>query len=317
MSKNRKKVPDFFIVGAPKCGTTSLQYYLSQHPEIYFSPIKEPVYFAKDIVENAKRCKSGRAYFLDKKYFLRKHPLQMHIAYIEDFNLYLQLFSYMKEEKVAGEASAYYLFSSVAAEEIYKFNKDAKIIIILRNPVERAFSHFLMNLRDGIINNNDFLDEVFSDYEKGKNECRQNCLEIGLYFNQLQRYFNLFPENNIRVLIFEKYTKNLPETCRDLFAFFGVKKDFEVDFSKKLNKALNPKLPWINNKIKDLRRKINLIFPFKTPELIKKTYNYLFMENEKPLLTKREKEKLLSLFKEDILKTQSLLKIDFSFWFDI
>ena len=105
--------PNLFIVGAPKCGTTFLYHYLKQHPEIYFPDFKEPHFFGSDLIR-----KNG--------------------AYDLSLNNYKSLFN--SDKKIIGEASTFYIFSKNAAKEIYDFNPDAKIIIMLRNLVDLAYS---------------------------------------------------------------------------------------------------------------------------------------------------------------------------------
>ena len=126
------KKPNFFIVGAPKAGTTSLYAYLSMHPEVFMpSTIKEPDYF------------SHKAILAQNLYYNTTH--------VTNLEEYLDLFSLANGEKAIGEASVSYLYYQEAARNLYDFNPEARIIIILREPVERAFSHYLMDARLGLI----------------------------------------------------------------------------------------------------------------------------------------------------------------------
>ena len=109
-----RKKPNFFIVGAPKCGTTSMNAYLKQHPDIFVPERKELHYFGSDLAFQ-------RDSFLEEAY--SKH------------------FENWEDQKVGGEASAWYLYSERAAEEIHQFNSDAKIIIMLRNPADMVHAH--------------------------------------------------------------------------------------------------------------------------------------------------------------------------------
>jgi len=156
--------PNFFIVGAVKAGTTLLYHYLSQHSNIYMCPIKEPHHFCTDI-----RCEDfsqdyRRQTCFDMEKYLNKSPLQMkHIAFIESRKQYLDLFREMKSERMAGEVSTGYLFSHNAAKEIHKFNPNAKIIMVLRESVERAFPHWVMDLRGTDVYRKSFLDAIEVD----------------------------------------------------------------------------------------------------------------------------------------------------------
>ena len=119
--------PNFFIVGAPRCGTTSLWYYLSQSPEVFMSTKKEPKYF--------NSYESVRLYF--------DPP-------IRDKKKYLELFHEVRNERAIGEASTSYLADPSTPELIHKVLPESRIIISLRDPVERAFSHHLLDLRTKI-----------------------------------------------------------------------------------------------------------------------------------------------------------------------
>ena len=111
--------PNFFIIGAPKCGTTSLSIYLAEHPNVVMSLPKEPHYFSTDI-------ENGR---------------------ITDQSKYLACFSANQNSSAIGDASTLYLYSKVAINNILAFNKDAKFIVMLRNPTEVAFSFHQLALK--------------------------------------------------------------------------------------------------------------------------------------------------------------------------
>ena len=123
-------LPTFFIVGAPKAGTTSLYHYLEEHPEVYMSPIKETNFFS------SKQMQEQELYY--------------DATPIQSKNQYLELFKDVSQEKQVGEASVSYLYYTGVAKKILEFNPKAKIVIMLRNPVDRAFSHFLMDKRLGL-----------------------------------------------------------------------------------------------------------------------------------------------------------------------
>jgi len=118
--------PNFFIVGAPRAGTTSLYFYLKQVPEVYLSPVKEPNYFSVKII-----------------------PDDHYLLPIRNKKNYLKLFEKVKDEKAIGEASPSYLEDPETPYLISQDVSDARIIAILRDPVERAFSHYLMMVSQG------------------------------------------------------------------------------------------------------------------------------------------------------------------------
>ena len=199
-----KAKPNFFIVGAAKSGTTSLYAYLNQHPEVYMSPIKEPNYFSTDIDLEAIRPQvKERIKLLDIDSFINgPMDTKIHRAFITKEDQYLALFRNVKNEKAIGDASASYLYSKVAAQNIYKFNSEAKIIIVLRHPVQRMYSHYLMDRRMAV---------TTLEFEKALLEDRNNpsqswgskslYYELSEYFEQVERYYDLFSSKQILILL--------------------------------------------------------------------------------------------------------------------
>jgi hypothetical protein len=180
--------PNFFIVGAPKCGTTALDSYLKQHPEVFIPERKEAHYLCTDF----------------------KAPL-----YIDNLNMYLELFSDAKGFKVVGESSVYYLSSKDAAENIKSFSPDAKIIIMLRNPVDMMYSNHSQLLYSGFETIKDFGQALAAESDRavGKNLPRtlrvsENHLfykEAVKYTNQVKRYFDVFGRENVHVILFDDF----------------------------------------------------------------------------------------------------------------
>ncbi len=171
------------IVGAAKAGTTSLYSYLNNHPKINASIIKEPHFFSDDI-----RCKDispkrkKRTCFNQEKYFAKKILTPKHIAYIESQDNYLKLFDLREDYSYFLDASTEYLPSKSTAKNIYGFNKDAKIIISLRHPAERAYSHFLMDLSGGMLKSKDFIKEIERQRNKKNRNTNGNLyIERSLY----------------------------------------------------------------------------------------------------------------------------------------
>jgi len=220
------KIPNLFIVGAAKAGTTTIYDYLNLHPEVYMSPIKEPHFFSKDINPiNFIDLYKKRVTFDIDDYF-NKNILQLkHIAHINKLDNYLKLFNKVINEKIIGEASTGYLYSNVAAEEIKKYNPAAKIIIVLRDPFERILSHYYADVSTGIQEDKNPLITIKSDYnEKIKGWGITNLyIELSQYKEQVERYYKLFNPNQIQVLDFKEL-----QTMPNLFFgkitnFLGIK----------------------------------------------------------------------------------------------
>lgn len=283
---------DFFIVGAPKSGTTSLYHYLSEHPQVEMSSQKEPDYFSdKAIHEQGMYYAKNRVDTLDK---------------------YESLFV-QKESVVYGEASVSYLFYENVAEDIKKYNPNAKIIIMLRDPIERAFSHYLMDYRLGLIS--DSFENVLAKISKHKNAhlFYQQYIEVSKYAKQIQRYLDFFKKENILFIDYEDFKKNVSKTVDQVYNFLNISTEFVADINTKHNTFIMPK-----NKIIRLiysfvfLRKI-LIFLFPV-YLVKNISVLLFKSDKKPELLKETRSLLSIIFNDDIKKMEEVLAKNYSKW---
>jgi hypothetical protein len=183
----KRSIPNLFLVGAPKCGTSSLYRYLSQHPDVFMSPIKEPQHFAVD---------------------LRLDPRHR----IADRDRYLALFAGAAGRKVVGEASVWHLFSKAAALGIREFSPQAKIIISLREPVSMMYSlhgQFLYSGNEDIV---DFEQALLAEVERRQGRRVPSAAhypgglaytEVVSYAEQVRRYFEVFGRDRVHVLLFD------------------------------------------------------------------------------------------------------------------
>jgi hypothetical protein len=235
--------PDFFIVGAAKAGTTALYDFLSQHPGIYMSPVKEPHFFSRDIDLSLLRKKVKQRIEAEDMdaYFRSGMNRIIHRAYIREQSVYLRLFENAGSDKKAGEASPSYLYSKVAAREIREFNPEARIIILLRQPAKRAYSHYLMDRKLGFTSSSFSValeeDRMHSPKGWGANSL---YLELGFYFEQVKRYLDVFPENQVMVLLQEDLTVRYEDTLRKVFKFLEVDDSIALWPAEKINESVIP-----------------------------------------------------------------------------
>jgi hypothetical protein len=209
------KSPNFLVIGANKAGTSSLHQYLDQHPDIFMSPVKEPMYF--------------RYGFSDEALDLEEKNLVRRLFRTEPE--YLQLFEGAKNEKMRGESSTTYLANSSCAKHIHSFNPEMKIIAILRNPIERAYSNYQMYIRKGL-ENLSFQKAVENERNGLKEKCPQGkkYLKLGKYAQSLSSYFDLFGREQVKVFLYEDM-KAQKELLVEIFQFLEVREDVNIDTS--------------------------------------------------------------------------------------
>ncbi len=242
--------PNFFVIGVVKGGTTSLYHYLDQHPEVYLPSVKETNHFARFDIDEKHFFPN---YALDIKldldnYIASGMKEKVHIAHVNNPEHYKALYNNVGLQKSIGEISNSYMVCQSVAKAIYDFNPQSKILVILRDPVSRAWSQYLMNLRESKTTENDFLSELKADYQriyKGWGVSHQ-YLELGNYSQQLSRYFELFGRSQVHVVFYEQYRENPQLVLADICRFLEVHAEFKFNFSEESNKASIPRSKYLN-----------------------------------------------------------------------
>lgn len=294
-------MPNFLIIGSAKAGTSSLYYYLKQHPQIYMSPLKEPKFFA---FEGEKLNFQGPA-----KDNIDKNS----VTTLEE---YQQLFADVNNEIAIGEASPIYIQSPKAAYSIKKYIPNVKIIAILRNPAERAFSAFSHLVREG--HETLSLEEAFV---KEKERISSKWIDlfhyqkVGFYHRQLEHYFKLFEREQIKIYLYDDLEKDTFKVVQNIFAFLNVDSSFVPDLTRK-NVSGIPRSRFVY----DLFTKDNILKsackPLLGNKIRRKVHKYIATETlkPKPKLPLATKLKLVEVYREDILRLQDLIDRDLSGW---
>ena len=231
-------MPNFVVVGAGKAGTTSLHRYLAQHPQIYMSPVKEPCFFASEIRPDRLTAPIQRHVELQSRALPQiihdGKPFQTLGWIASDWEEYLRLFQEVRGETAIGESSAAYLWSETAAANIRQRIPHARIVMILRDPAERAFSHYLHQLSVGLTGAS-FREhlELCARGDHKKLGVLYPFLEVGLYSQQVQRFLAAFPREQIRIYWYEQDWPQPARLMADLYAFLGVDAGFPTDTSQR------------------------------------------------------------------------------------
>lgn len=295
------KLPNFLIIGAAKAGTSSLYFYLKQHPQIYMSSLKEPKFFAFEGDE------------LDFQGPAKNNIKKFSVTSLEE---YQQLFAGVTEEIAIGEASPIYFEHPKAAQNIKHYIPEAKMIAVLRHPAERAFSAFSHLVREG------YETLSFEDaLQKEEERINQKWLplfyykELGFYYTHLKRYFELFEREQIKIYLYEELAANSIDVVKDIFEFLNVDNNFVPDLTRK-NVSGIPK----SRLLYDLFTKNNAVKsslkPLFSNQIRRQIYNTVTTKtlNPKPKLSSSTKSNLIEVYKEDILRLQDLIQRDLSVW---
>ncbi len=213
------KKANLFIIGAMKAGTTTFINLLALHREIYISPIKEPNYFIDDLPQSLYK---PSLFFDNDTYFNNEFPKPLHLAKIEKENHYQKLFSLVTNEKYLAESSTSYLSAPESASLIKNYNPNAKIIILLRDPLERAFSHYKMDLGLGRIKDSfeHIINDEITQYNKGTLAWSSH-LGMSFYKKSIQNYRGLF--SDVLLLNFEELIKNKKAVLDEVSKFLAIK----------------------------------------------------------------------------------------------
>jgi hypothetical protein len=228
---NQTRLPDFVVIGAGKSGTTSLNEYLKEHPNIFMSTRKEPNFFAYELAkEEDFDLESSKEFYKDS------------VLKLED---YLQLFEGSKEDQLLGEVSNTYLNSEMACARIKHYVPNTKLIAILRNPADRLFSRYSHYTREGLLPEDGGLDRVFDKSTSWWK--RPDMITEGLYYGQLKRYYDNFPKENIRVYLYENFIGDTAAVVEDIFKFLEIDATVKVATDIVYNKSGTVKNKAVDN----------------------------------------------------------------------
>jgi Sulfotransferase family len=303
-------LPNFLIIGAMKAGTTSLYHYLKQHPQVYMSNIKEPNFFA---LEGSNLNFNGA----EGKERIQRWVKQESVTNIEE---YRALFRRAANETAIGEASPLYLYSPEAPYRIRHYVPEAKLIAILRNPVERAYSAFLYMTRDGREPLREFSQALQAEESRIRDhwEWIWHYRHLGFYYTQLKRYCDVFDRNQIKVYLYEDLRADLPSVVRDIFRFLEVDESFVPDTSLRHNVSGTPKdglLPRLVFRRNPIKAALRPLFPQVVRQRISGSLRSQFLVEASPL-TPAVRRELCEVYRDDVLKLETLIKRDLSGWLE-
>lgn len=286
--------PNFFIVGAPKCGTTSLASWLSQHPEVYFSPIKEPFFFDHDWPRRIRSVKDYEALF--------KNVQSHHIA--------------------IGEASTSYLSSDVAIPRILEYSPEARFVVCLRNPVEMAPSLHAQRIWDGLEDIQDFERAWRANHDRrmgkrvpaaGKEQPQRLVYSEQCRLGwQLSRVYDWVSGSHVLPVIMDDMKSDPRATYDRICSFLDISYDNNQQFKRK-NSAVRTKsvrLASLARLMENIKYRLGISYSFGIASMIKRKNSVI----EKYMVPHYLKRELKDYFQEDIELLEQLLNRDLSAW---
>jgi hypothetical protein len=300
-------MPNFLMIGAAKAGTSSLYAYLRQHPEVFLSEVRECDFFA---LEGQSPSFSGPG---DRVAFRR---------YVTTLQAYQGLFRRAGERPAVGESSDLYLYSPLAARRIRHYLPEAKLIVVLRNPVDRAHSQYKHLVRDG----REPLPAFEEALEAEETRIRDGWHPIwhlrarGFYAAQLTTFLELFPREQLAVHLYEDFEADPLRVLLSIFRFLGVSQDFTPDTSLRYNVSGRPRSRLLHDflarplAIKDFFKPL---FPASVRHRLRAGLMTGNIVPDRSRVSPATRQVLITHYRDDVAKLQSLIQRDLSHWLSV
>lgn len=297
MSDLTSRLPSFLVLGPPKAGTTTIYQLLKQHPKIFLSKLKEPRFF---IYEN--------------KIIPKNDPVNRNT--ITNLNDYVALFKNVESKQLIGDISPGYFASAAAVSNIYRYIPKAKLLVSLRNPVDRAYSHFSFARMKGFESDLSIISAIEKEMQgKSSGLYQRNYVSHGNYYTNIQRYIETFGIDQIKVLWYDDLVHNPITVAHSITDFLEIDREDNYQTSIPRNKSGVPKIQW-------LQKLLGKSFPFRSSikktvpaNLLLKTKKVIEERNIiKTKITNLERSFLNELYEEEILALSDLLGKNLDHW---
>ncbi|MCS6991194.1 MAG: sulfotransferase domain-containing protein [Chitinophagales bacterium] len=294
MASDRVK-PNFLLVGAGKSATRSLYNYLIQHPDVFMPSLKEPQFFvAREVAGRIQK-------------------------WVDDEETYFRLFAPGAGKKAIGEASVMYLlFYQEAIKNILHYlGNQVRIMMILRNPVDRAYSAYNFVHLNNPAERYSFEEALQLEEERWrqKESLFMQYKRMGLYADAVQAYLNHFP--HVHIMWYDEFRQNPAQVLKGVFEFLGLRSDVPIDYSKVWNKGgrrwKNPLIRWLLMSDNWIKRILKMFFPRRRGVRTHAFFTQNFMQQIEPMKPETRKM-LIEYFRADILRLQQITGRDLSSW---
>lgn len=275
-------LPNFLICGAQKAGTTALHRYLKQHPDIFMSRPKE-------------------TWFFDERY---DRGIEWFSTHFEEHN----------GESAIGEATARTMATPEAPERIAKHLSDPKLLFILRDPIDRAYSQYHYYIYTGKVKADRSFHEVIRDE---KSDFREDMIKRGIYIRQLKRFEEYFDRGKMKVILHKELRNQTEKTVRNVYQFLGVDTDFQPQTASRHNVTRYPDsleiYHWLRESWQLVRGTMDRWFPAFSNKLRRATRRVLFSK-EKPKMRVEDRAYLQEIYKDPNSRLEEYISRDLSHW---
>jgi hypothetical protein len=297
-------LPNFIMIGAAKSGTSSLFSYLGQHPDVFISSTKEPNFFA--FAGQPVAFAGPGDSIINRTSITRR----------EDYEA---LFRSSKGASAVGEASTLYLYLPSAAPRMHREIPAVRLIAILRDPAERAYSSYLHMVRDGRESVSSFEDALRAEDARVAAEWEPlwHYARLGFYYEQLKRYYDVFPREQIAVCLYDDFEADPKRVVQGIFSFLGVDPAFEPDMSTRHKVAGTPRSAVLHAALTRPNVAKTLAKRLLPGDVRGRLYAALMRRNvveHRDKLCDDTKQRLRRLYSEDVERLSLLIGRDLSNW---
>ena len=291
-------LPNFLVIGAAKAGTTALHAYLSEHHEIFMTRPKEPRFFL--VWNNPEQM------------LIHERENRPEFNRYNTIEKYSELFVNGKDCAVRGESSPQYLANAHCAAKIKKLVPHAKIIVVLRNPVDRAFSHYL-TYKNWRAEKKNFEEAINEEMKTGRFDYIQEMryLSMGKYTRQLKVYLSMFSPDQLKICLYDDFKNDSLNFLKDIFRFLCVDDTFVPDLQHKHNVSFIRRYSHDSGMDKVLGVSQRGFRRLKMHSLEEAVKHHRFY---KPIFKPETRKKLIGYFADEVSELEKLLNKDLSNW---
>ena len=293
---------NFILIGAVKAGTSSIYHYLKQHPDIFMSPMKETKFFQWDGEDHRFSTELDQKIYQDS---------------VKTFSDYLDQFSGVISEHAVGEATPSYLYNRNVPCRIHSRFPDAKLIVVLRHPVDRAFSHFLHTKRLGY-EPLDFQEALAE--EQGRIAANWgpswHYASQGYYYEQVKRFVDLFGRDRMSFYLFDELKLEPASVVRGMYSFLRVDQEYKPNTSKKHNTGGLPKSQFLHQLMNEPNAPKAILKTILPSGLRRSVNRMIGSQNvQKPVIDSQIRYSLSAKYEENIHQLEELIDIDLGDWY--